>query len=106
MITLTKNAIDKLLEISEDEDLGTTVRVCLKGGGCSGYLTDLYFENNIRDTDEQFDFDGIKIIIDPISLQYLAGTEIDYINNLMQSGFKFNNPNISSSCGCGKSVSF
>lgn len=107
MITLTEKAISKLEQIADDENLTTNfVRVGVRGGGCSGFQFDMFFEETIKETDHTFDFNNIIIVVDPVSLQFLEGTEVDYIDSLMSSGFKFNNPNITGSCGCGKSVSF
>lgn len=107
MITLTEIAKQKLKEIAESEGLENQfVRVKLKGGGCSGMMHDMEFTDQKLDTDELLEFDGIKIIIDPISNQYLENTTIDYLDALMGGGFKFISPDIVTSCGCGKSVSY
>jgi iron-sulfur cluster insertion protein len=107
VITLTEKAIAKLNEIAESEGIeNKSVRVKLIGNGCAGFSQDMSFETNIRDTDEVIEQDGIKIICDPISLQYLEGTVIDYFDSMISSGFKFNIPAAKSTCGCGKSVSF
>ena len=75
-------------------------------GGCAGFSYDLYFEDKPTDMDETFEDKGVKLFIDPLSYQYLEGTEIDYVEGLHGSGFKFNNPNTTGSCGCGSSVKF
>lgn len=104
MITLTTLAVAKVKEISEAEGIGHyNVRVGVKGGGCAGYMTDLSFDDQMTETDEIIEQDGVKIIIDMISIQYLEGTTIDYLEGLVQSGFTFKNPNAQSTCGCGKS---
>jgi iron-sulfur cluster insertion protein len=106
MITITEKAAVKVREIAESENLlGQGLRLRVVGGGCAGFSYDLYFEDNIGDMDEQFESNGVKLYIDPMSYQYLEGTEIDYVEGLHGAGFKFNNPNSKGSCGCGSSFS-
>jgi iron-sulfur cluster insertion protein len=106
MITITDKAVEKLKEISEADEIGHfVVRVGIKGGGCAGYMTDMFFDDMIKDTDEIIEKGGVKIIVDEMSFQYLDGTDIDYEEGLMGSGFRFANPNKTGSCGCGKSFS-
>ena len=71
------------------------------GGGCSGFSYDLYFEDKPTDMDETFEANGVNLYIDPLSYQYLDGTEIDYVEGMQGSGFKFSNPNVKGTCGCG-----
>lgn len=108
MITLTEPAVKKVKEIAEGEGLTLSIRVKLCGGGCSGFQQDMHFEEPtfITDMDEVFEQDGIKIVVDPISHMYLEDTQIDYLDNAFNSGFKFITPGVKASCGCGKSVSF
>lgn len=104
---LTELAKSKIKEISETEGIGhCIVRVKVMGGGCAGMMNDMSFDNIIKDTDQVIESDGVTIIIDPVSFQYMQNTVIDWENNFMSSGFKFNNPDITGSCGCGKSVSY
>jgi iron-sulfur cluster insertion protein len=106
MITLTDKAATKVKEIAETEKLaGQGLRLRVIGGGCSGFSYDLYFEDQVGDLDEKFESNGVALYVDPMSYQYLEGTEIDYIDGLHGSGFKFNNPNSKGSCGCGSSFS-
>jgi iron-sulfur cluster insertion protein len=106
MITITEKAALKVKEIAEAESLlGQGLRLRVVGGGCAGFSYDLYFEDKIGDMDEQFESNGVKLYIDPMSFQYLEGTEIDYVEGLHGAGFKFNNPNSKGSCGCGSSFS-
>lgn len=106
MITITDTAAAKVKEIAEAESLlGQGLRLRVVGGGCSGFSYDLYFEDKPTDMDETFNSKGVDLYIDPLSFQYLDGTEIDYVETLHGSGFKFNNPNIKGSCGCGSSFS-
>jgi len=106
MIRITDNAAKKVLEIASEEDLGGQgLRLRVIGGGCAGFNYDLYFEDTPTPMDEEFEDKGVKMFIDPLSFQYLDGTEIDYVESLHGAGFKFNNPNVTSTCGCGSSFS-
>lgn len=106
MITLTDNAAEKVKEIATAEKLdGQGLRLRVIGGGCAGFSYDLYFEDTVGDLDEQFESHGIALYVDPMSYQYLENTEIDYVEGIHGSGFKFNNPNSNGSCGCGSSFS-
>lgn len=107
MITVTDKAASKVQEIAQAEDLlNQGLRLRVVGGGCAGFTYDLYFEDQVGDMDEQFESNGVKLYVDPLSLQYLEDTEIDYVEGVHGSGFKFNNPNTTGSCGCGSSVKF
>jgi iron-sulfur cluster insertion protein len=112
MITITDKAAEKVQETAKqamDEDptfIWKGLRLRVIGGGCAGYTSDLSFEDAITDMDEEFECKGVKLYIDPLSFQYLESTEIDYVEGAHGSGFKFNNPNVKGSCGCGSSVSF
>ena len=102
-ITLSDQAIVKILSLtSEDDRQEKGLRVKVVGGGCSGlsYKMDLDEE---RKGDRIFERDGARIIVDRKSYLYLNGTELDYSDDLMQSGFQLNNPNVSRTCGCGQS---
>ncbi len=108
MLSLTQKAHQKLIEIATADACACIVRAKLSGGGCAGFTTEFFFddEDKISDIDEVFDHDGVRIVVDQMSLQYLDGSEIDYLEDLVGGGFKFNNPKSSGSCGCGNSVSF
>lgn len=107
MTTMTEKAIAKIKEISESEGIGhCNVRAKIQGGGCAGFQYDLNFEEKIQDTDEVMEFDGIQLIIDPISFQYMENVTIDYLEAMIGAGFKFINPDVKSTCGCGHSVEF
>lgn len=108
-ITLTETAAKQIKDIVQQQNLPadqTRLRVGVKGGGCSGfsYLLDLT-EEAPAETDEQMESHGVQILIDSKSLLYLEGTEIDFKEDVMQSGFVFKNPNATSTCGCGSSFS-
>ncbi|MDB5173046.1 MAG: iron-sulfur cluster insertion protein [Phycisphaerales bacterium] len=108
-ITLTELAATKIKEIIKEQSLPTTdtkLRVAVKGGGCSGfsYMLDLTEEPK-AESDEEVESQGVKILVDMKSLLYLNGTEIDFRDEVMGSGFVFKNPNATSSCGCGSSFS-
>jgi iron-sulfur cluster insertion protein len=97
-------AAEKVLEIRKaegiEEDMALRLRVI--GGGCSGFAYDLYFDAK-NEMDRELTCNGVKMIVDQMSLMYLVGTEIDYIEGLSGAGFKFHNPNVKSTCGCGSS---
>jgi iron-sulfur cluster assembly protein len=106
-ITLTELAAKQIKDIIQQQNLPagqTKLRVGVKGGGCSGfsYMLDLT-EEVAAETDEELESNGVPILIDSKSLLYLDGTEIDFKDDVMQSGFVFKNPNATSTCGCGSS---
>lgn len=104
MISISNTAADKVREISSSEGLeGQGLRLRVIGGGCAGFQYDLYFEEKPTELDEQFESNGVRLYIDPLSFQYLDGTEIDYVETAQGAGFKFGNPNVSGTCGCGSS---
>jgi len=107
MIQLTEKAAKKIEEISNNEGIGHyVIRVKVVGGGCAGMTNDMYFDDQIGETDEVAELDGVKVVTDCMSFQYLDGTTIDFIDTDMGGGFKFLNPNVKSSCGCGSSQSY
>jgi iron-sulfur cluster assembly protein len=103
-ITLTAAAVDAIKQAMTQQKL-EMLRVGVVPGGCSGFSYDLELVNESKPTDLQFDQDGVKMLIDPMSAQYLKGVKIDFITGLQGSGFKFTNPNARSTCGCGSSFS-
>lgn len=106
LIALSDKAAEKIIEIRGEENIEDTyaLRLKVQGGGCSGFSYDLYFDQP-QAMDRSFDVKGVKLMCDEMSLMYLAGTEIDYVEGLHGAGFKFNNPNVKSTCGCGSSFS-
>lgn len=103
-ITLTDAAVEKVKEIRLKEDKkGYGLRVGVLAGGCAGYSYSLNLQENPEESDIVIDIKGITIFVDKESMNALAGTEINYVDTLEESGFKFSNPNSENSCGCGKS---
>ena len=104
-IDVTPKAIQKIKQTFAREGVSGGLRLGVLGGGCSGLSYQFKFDTKERPTDKVFDFDGVKILVDPKSLLYLNGMTLDYKESLMQSGFVFENPNAKKSCGCGTSFS-
>jgi iron-sulfur cluster assembly protein len=106
MVNLTPVAASKVKEImSQQNPAPNALRVAVVGGGCSGFSYHMAFENQVNGTDNVYEFNGLKVLVDQMSEMYLEGVEIDYIETLEGAGFKFNNPNVKSTCGCGSSFS-
>ena len=104
MITLTERAIAAVKNIiagQSNPDL--KLRMGVKGGGCSGLSHTLKLDSNTEAWDKIFTFDGVTVVVDPKSLIFLDGTELDYVDDVMGGGFKFNNPGAKTTCGCGSS---
>ena len=105
-ITMTPAALNHVGVFLENRGKGQGIRLAVRTTGCSGMAYVLEFADEINAEDEVFEFDeGFKIIIDPKSLVYLDGTELDFVKEGLNEGFKFNNPNARSECGCGESFS-
>jgi len=103
-LNLTPNAISKVKEImAQQNPLPAGLRVGVVGGGCSGFSYSMSFENTAGIMDKTFEFDGLKVFVDATSAMYLNGCNIDYVETLEGAGFKFENPNVKSTCGCGSS---
>ena len=106
MITLTPVAVTKVQEIlNMQEPKPAGLRISVVGGGCSGFSYSMAFETSPGMLDKSYSFEGLKVFIDQASLLYLDGAEVDYVESMEGSGFKFNNPNVKSTCGCGSSFS-
>jgi iron-sulfur cluster assembly protein len=104
MIVLTDKAAEKVKEILQVENKeGLALRVGIKGGGCSGFSYTLNFDKPNGEIDQVFEDKGVKIIVDSKSFVYLSGTKLDFVDSLNGSGFTFENPNATKSCGCGSS---
>jgi iron-sulfur cluster assembly accessory protein len=103
-IFLTSTATQAVRELLDKRNLqGYALRVFVSGGGCSGFQYGMALEGNIRPTDLSWDYEGVKVVVDEISINYLRGSTVDYVDDLMGSGFKIENPNAVSTCGCGSS---
>jgi iron-sulfur cluster assembly protein len=103
-VTLTSAAIEHVRRLqSENEMVGFGLRYGLQGGGCSGYSYLLEFEEAPQAEDEVFDFEGVKVFMNPLHIEYLRGSVIDYSDSLMGAGFQIKNPNVKRQCGCGSS---
>lgn len=106
MFTVTQTAskeIQNLMVQYNNPQLGLRVRVV--AGGCSGFSYDLAFDDQSQGTDQVFDINGVRVMIDERSYQHLDGTELDFVDTMLGRGFTFSNPNAKSSCGCGSSFS-
>ncbi len=104
MIEVTQKAVSKIREIMREENKSDSfIRIGIKGGGCSGFTYVLDIDDNKTEGDQLYEYDDVKVIIDSKSVVYLAGTQLDYTDGLNGSGFVFNNPNATKTCGCGNS---
>ena len=104
MITLTENAIGKLKDLFADENNpALKLRTFVQGGGCSGMQYGFTFDEDQNEDDFDFNFDGVPVVVDSMSAQYLQGATIDYKEDLMGASFSINNPNAETTCGCGSS---
>ncbi len=104
ILTVTPVALAKIRQLMEERELsGVALRVFVQGGGCSGLSYGMAFEPNFYPQDHRVEVDGVELVIDPNSLLYMRGSEIDYVDSLMGGGFAINNPNAVASCGCGHS---
>ncbi len=104
-IKLSDSAAVKVKELlaREAPETQLALRVAVQPGGCSGLRYALYFDDQIKETDQVGDFDGVRLVVDKMSAPYLMGAQIDYVDELQQSGFTINNPNAQSTCACGDS---
>jgi iron-sulfur cluster assembly protein len=103
-ITLSPKAVEKIGELlgGQAESEGQALRVAVRGGGCSGFQYALAFDKT-KDDDHVFEVDGVAVIVDKTSMQFVFGSEVDYIEGLQGAGFQVNNPNVVAACGCGSS---
>jgi len=105
-LEVTPVAINKVKEImAQQNPQPVGLRVAVVGGGCSGFSYQMNFENQVNPIDKTFEFDGLKVIVDQASWMFLKGTKLDFVDSLEGSGFKFDNPNAKTTCGCGHSFS-
>ena len=103
-ITLTTAAAEKIGELlgAQGDAEGQALRVAVRGGGCSGFQYALAFDK-VKDDDHVFEVDGVSVIVDKVSMQFVFGSEVDYLEGLQGAGFQVNNPNVVAACGCGSS---
>ena len=104
MVELTEKAIGKVREIMASQDPAPAgLRISVVGGGCSGFSYSMAFEYQPGMLDKTYTYDGLQVFVDQASMLYLDGAQVDYVETLEGAGFKFNNPNVKSTCGCGSS---
>ena len=104
-IKITSNAA-KQIKVLAQKNNKLALRIGLKKGGCAGMEYTMDFVESLSPTDEVIEVDGAKVVIAPTAQMFLFGSEIDYETGILESGFKFNNPNVTESCGCGESIKF
>ena len=106
-IEITSAAADEIRKQRDKRgDDSAKIRVGIRGGGCTGYTYVFEWSEQIRASDREFSAFGVSVVVDPKSLVYLAGMQLDFVRGMMGHGFKFNNPNVKGDCGCGESVQF
>ena len=103
LMSVTDAAAAKIRQLMAEEDDVSVLRVAIQGGGCSGFQYGLGFDRGSQEGDVEFEAAGVPVVVDPFSAPYLQGAEIDYVDSIQAAGFAINNPNASSSCGCGHS---
>src|SRR5438046_7742931 len=103
IVSLTASAAAKIKELMAQEEDVSVLRVAIEGGGCSGFQYGLGFDRGSQEGDHEFVCEGVTVVVDPFSAPYLAGTTVDYLETIQEAGFKIENPNAVSSCGCGSS---
>lgn len=104
-VALTESAAQRINEIVAQEDSAKILRISVEGGGCSGFQYKFDLVDNAAGDDLVLERSGAKVVIDPVSLQFLGGSEIDFVDDLMGASFQIKNPNATASCGCGTSFS-
>ena len=104
-VTLTQKAVQQINALM-DQNGHYGLRLGVKKGGCAGMEYTLDYVDEVTQHDEVIEQDGAKVLIAPMAQMFLFGTEIDYFESLLESGFRFNNPNITEACGCGESIKF
>jgi iron-sulfur cluster assembly protein len=105
LVSLTAKAAAKVKELMAEEPVGeaSVLRVAIQGGGCSGFQYGLGFDSAAQAGDVELEQHGVTLVVDPFSAPYLRGSQIDFLEGLQESGFKIDNPNATSACGCGHS---
>ena len=104
MINVTETAASRISELlAEEQKVDSGLRVFVQGGGCSGFQYGLMIEESLGESDQIFESNGVKLYVDPISIRYLKGAEVDFVETVTGGGFTIKNPNAVSTCGCGQS---
>jgi iron-sulfur cluster assembly protein len=103
VVSLTPAAAAKIRDLMAQETDVSVLRVAIEGGGCSGFQYGLGFDRGAQEGDHAFEVEGVQVVVDPFSAPYLMGATVDYLETIQESGFKIDNPNAVSSCGCGHS---
>jgi iron-sulfur cluster assembly protein len=105
LLSLTEAAAEKIRGLMAEEPSGesTVLRIAVQGGGCSGFEYALGFDEGAQEGDLDFESAGVRVVVDPYSAPYLQGATVDFLNTIQEAGFKIENPNVSSACGCGHS---
>jgi iron-sulfur cluster assembly accessory protein len=103
LVSLTPAAAEKIRGLMAEETDVSVLRVAIEGGGCSGFQYGLGFDRGALEGDVEFECEGVKVVVDPFSAPYLRGATVDYLETIQESGFKIDNPQAVSSCGCGHS---
>ena len=105
-LTLTESAVSRvrrIMELRDDAPPAIGVRIGVRNAGCSGMTYSMDYATEVREMDEVIDAGDVKVMVDPAAIMFLIGTELDYKEEKLSSGFVFNNPNVTSTCGCGES---
>ena len=103
IVSLTPAAAVKIRDLMSGEEDVAVLRVAIEGGGCSGFQYGLGFDRGAQEGDHAFDCEGVTVVVDPFSAPYLLGAQVDYLETIQESGFKIENPNATTACGCGHS---
>jgi iron-sulfur cluster assembly protein len=103
IVSLTPAAAAKIRDLMATEEDVSVLRVAIEGGGCSGFQYGLGFDRGAQEGDHEFQCEGVTVVVDPFSAPYLMGAQVDYLETIQEAGFKIENPNALSSCGCGHS---
>jgi iron-sulfur cluster assembly accessory protein len=103
LVGLTPAAAAKVKQLMEQETDVSVLRVAIEGGGCSGFQYGLGFDRGAAEGDHEYEVEGVRVVVDPFSAPYLRGATVDYLETIQEAGFKIDNPNAVSSCGCGHS---
>src|ERR687885_832525 len=103
LMSVTEAAATKIKQLMAQETDVSVLRVAIEGGGCSGFQYGLGFDRGAQEGDHEYEVEGVRVVVDPFSAPYLRGATVDYLETIQESGFKIENPNAVSSCGCGHS---